>query len=144
MNAVSGANSWPNQGQGALHTLRFGLEPAAESPPMLWIERWSMRRGGLAYSKSKAHWTESHPGVSNEWDLKDWLFGYSVGGGVEYALSNSGWTVRAEAVYLQYRSELADPVSGSRFQMRVKNSDVIARLGLNYLFGAAAPMVARD
>lgn len=99
--------------------------------------------GGLAYSKSRAHWTENaHPGAVNEWDLKDWRWGYAIGGGIEYAVSNS-WTVRAEALYLQYGSDLADPVSGSRFQMRTKSSDLIARVGLNYLFGTAAPVIAR-
>jgi outer membrane immunogenic protein len=70
--------------------------------------------------------------------------GWTVGGGVEYALLN-GWSLKGEYLHLDFGTEgitthnLLDsgtfPVPGQPFTHTVKLTSDIARVGLNYNFG---------
>jgi outer membrane immunogenic protein len=71
----------------------------------------------------------------------DVKWGWTVGGGWEYAFA-SNWTVRAEYLFIDVektKAAVPSPASG-RFEW--DNHLHIARVGLNYRFGAA-PVVAR-
>jgi outer membrane immunogenic protein len=83
--------------------------------------------------------------------------GFTVGGGVEYALTPN-WTIKGEALYVDLQSSNAAftpllvgtagfPVvipDGAPFNVRWDNSLVVIRAGLNYKFNwAPAPIVAK-
>ena len=83
--------------------------------------------------------------------------GYAYGGGVEYAIPTSSFvnffkasavTVKAEFIHYDlgsYGTPVADPLTGGSYTARIRNLGNIARVGVNYKFGApaAAPVVAR-
>lgn len=64
-----------------------------------------------------------------------WQTGWTVGGGLEYAITNN-WTVRAEGLYVDLGTNQAtgiiDTSTGCRYGF--KNRYVLGRLGVNYKF----------
>ncbi len=64
-------------------------------------------------------------------DESKWKTGWTVGGGLEYALTNN-WTVRAEGLYVDLGSSSFISPSGCSFGF--KNSYALGRLGVNYKF----------
>jgi len=121
--------------------------------------------GGLAYGKIKntaASFVEAHEDVSGYSTGTDasgssnkWKAGWTVGAGMEYALNNN-WTVKAEGLYYNLQNS---KVAGAGVDWsctpscgddntytqitKFKNDGIVARLGLNYKFGAPAPVVAK-
>lgn len=96
--------------------------------------------GGLAFSNSRAFWNEAS---GAQWDWPGWNIGYAIGGGIEHAFSNPHWTIRLEALLLQFKQYTADHAttfdaicacSTLPFDMLVKNRDLIVRLGINYKY----------
>jgi outer membrane immunogenic protein len=58
--------------------------------------------------------------------------GWTVGGGLEYAITNN-WTVRAEGLYVDLGKSTSGPnCTGCRFGF--KNTYALGRVGLNYKF----------
>ena len=112
--------------------------------------------GGLAYGKVKnswaASWSYSPTETYNIVAQSDkWRFGWTVGAGVEQALSNN-WTVKLEGLYYDLGKkniaalETCDGVDcgvTNVYAQRVKNDGWLIRAGLNYKFGAPAPVVAK-
>jgi outer membrane immunogenic protein len=71
--------------------------------------------------------------------------GYTAGGGVETRLWNSNWTTKAEYLYVDLGSlALANPNNnGQIHSTTVAFHDNIVRVGLNYKFDWAHPVIAR-
>jgi len=67
-------------------------------------------------------------------DESKWKTGWTVGGGIEYALTNN-WTVRAEGLYVDLgRSNFIAPGNASGCSFGFKNAYALGRLGVNYKF----------
>ena len=98
--------------------------------------------GGLAYAKLKnsstfsmdtSYWSGSVTSTQSRWKT-----GWTVGGGMEYAL-NEHWSVKTEALYYNLGKKnftvyQEDNVSGLYHTGRVKTTGVIARVGVNFRF----------
>jgi outer membrane immunogenic protein len=89
--------------------------------------------GGLAYghveNRASFDQTSFYTASTDQWKT-----GWTVGGGVEYAVLNN-WTVRAEALYVDLGTTDANAPgcnAGCRFSF--KNHFTVGRLGLNYKF----------
>jgi opacity protein-like surface antigen len=97
--------------------------------------------GGLAFANVKNHVQDNDdPGLFN---VSKWRYGGIVGAGIEYALSDV-WSVKAEGLYYSLNKSSAlfrDLGRGGLYRARFKNNGVIARVGLNYKFGAPATAV---
>lgn len=60
--------------------------------------------------------------------------GWTVGGGLEYAFDNH-WSAKAEYLYVKFPDKTVALASGGyNFQFTFKDTDQIARIGLNYRF----------
>jgi outer membrane immunogenic protein len=57
--------------------------------------------------------------------------GWTIGGGLEYAITNN-WTVRAEGLYVDLGRSTSAPCTGCRFGF--KNTYGLGRIGLNFKF----------
>ncbi|WP_245332589.1 outer membrane protein [Bradyrhizobium erythrophlei] len=121
-----------------LWTLRPRLGFAANS----WL---IYATGGLAVTHLKGNFLFVDGFADTEAaSMSETRTGWTVGGGVEYALLN-GWSLKAEYLHLDFGTEemtthnLLDsgtfPVPGQPFTHRVKLTSDIARIGLNYNFG---------
>ncbi|MDB5643765.1 MAG: hypothetical protein JWN07_3082 [Hyphomicrobiales bacterium] len=98
--------------------------------------------GGLAYAKLKNSFTYeiNTPGYFGTTTASNnkWKTGWTLGGGMEYALTNN-WSVKTEALYYKlgkksYDSSFSDPNSFIVQAGNVKSTGVIGRVGLNYRF----------
>lgn len=74
-------------------------------------------------------------------------FGWTIGGGVEWALSDS-WSIKAEYLHVDLgtTSFLNGPVTIGRATFQSRNvpvTDEIFRVGLNYHFGWSGPVVPK-
>lgn len=84
--------------------------------------------GGLAYSDSSTQIATTF----GNWNWNDWNIGWAAGGGIEQALANNPrWSVRLEGLWLQFKRYDFEGGIPS-YPMRVQNSDLIIRIGLNY------------
>jgi outer membrane immunogenic protein len=97
--------------------------------------------GGLAFGDSDAQTTITIPGSQWSGSKGDTKFGYTLGAGLEYALTNN-WSVKAEYLYYDlgksnYSSPLiagpglGAPVFGTT---KAENRGNIVRAGINYRF----------
>lgn len=96
--------------------------------------------GGLAVGEVKNTFGVSIPGIyNNSWSGRDTEWGWTIGGGVEYALTNS---ISVKAEYLYYdlgdrNIHATDPISfpgGDFLNYKFKNTGDIVRGGLNFRF----------
>lgn len=89
--------------------------------------------GGLYWQRSKA--TISSPtylgpyGVS----VNDTSVGWTLGGGVEYALTNN-WSVKAEYLYARANPSFASTTSFGSVALKINGDVNIVRAGVNYKF----------
>jgi outer membrane immunogenic protein len=97
--------------------------------------------GGLAFADAKSTTTIAIPGSSWSGSKSDTKFGYTIGAGVEYAITNN-WSAKVEYLYYDlgkqnYSSPLVGgpglgaPVFGTT---KSENSGNIVRAGINYRF----------
>lgn len=73
------------------------------------------------------------------------MLGWSIGGGAEWAF-NPRWTIKAEYVFFDFGSvDTAGPSNapGEFYRQTIDVTAHTVRLGVNYRFGAPAPMVAK-
>ena len=121
--------------------------------------------GGLAFGQSTASFSEynvvAFPPVGVYVSSKRNV-GWTVGGGLEYALPGefSNWSIKVEYIYYDlgystgttyYSNQYQDPATGNYFPEssslsgKVLHNGNIVRAGLNYKFnfGAPAPVVAK-
>ena len=119
-----------------LWTLRPRLGVAANN----WL---FYATGGLALTKLKANWQFMDAANESEFtSLSKTRTGWTVGGGVEYALSNA-WSLKAEYLYLNFGDaqittnnilDGASPVPRQPVFHSVSLASNIVRVGLNYQF----------
>ena len=90
--------------------------------------------GGFAFTDSGANWDEAS---GAQWELDETRVGFAVGGGVEYALTDN-WTIKAEALYVDFGDDDADIENNEGgmedYTMSVDTTGAIARVGVNYKF----------
>ena len=97
--------------------------------------------GGLAYANVANSFLDVGCGVPCFLKSSDVKFGWTVGGGLEYAFAPN-WSVRAEYLFVDLEKNKKLDVScapACRFEW--ENRLNVARVGLNYKFGG--PVVAR-
>jgi len=109
------------------------------------MDRWLVYvTGGVAYGAPKnSASVVAGPGFAWGGGNDSTRFGYTIGGGAEYALTNN-WTAKVEYLYydLGKRNVTASPLNaataaafpGVSYQSRVENSGSIVRAGVNYKF----------
>jgi outer membrane immunogenic protein len=92
--------------------------------------------GGLAYAKLRNTFQNDTGYTWSEGD--DWRLGWTVGGGIEFALG-SNWTIKGEGLYYDLGKQ--DHVSnGFEFGetqaagLQDKTTGFVGRIGLNYIF----------
>ena len=91
--------------------------------------------GGLAYGHVNNYVKDNND--AGYWNGSKWRAGYTLGAGLEYAITNN-WSVKAEGLYYDLGRRtltFVDPASTtSIYPARFKTTGVIARLGVNYKF----------
>ncbi len=86
--------------------------------------------GGWAYGHVENSLTSALFPAANV-SLSNNRSGWTIGGGLEYAMTNN-WTIRAEGLYVDLGDSTGVSSVGCRWGF--KNTDTIGRLGLNYKF----------
>ena len=110
------------------------------------LDRWLVyATAGLAYGEVKSSAGVSGvqaPALNWAGNRSDVQVGYTVGGGVEYALTNN-WTIKAEYLYYDLGKETvrtipnaaaAATVPGVAYDTRIETKGQIVRAGINYKF----------
>jgi outer membrane immunogenic protein len=119
---------------------RAGVTPDAERKWLFYVT------GGLAVGESDYSFWWSNPGgapgrQAYALSSNQTLWGYSVGAGVEAAISGR-WTAKLEYLYVDLGTQSINTtdVDGAPFSVSNKVRDQIVRVGLNYRF--EGPVVA--
>jgi len=74
------------------------------------------------------------PGQPNiVFDTSGWRTGWTAGGGVEYAFTRN-WTVKAEALYVDFGNTDAPMLVDNTYRFRFKDTATIGRVGFNFKF----------
>ncbi len=97
--------------------------------------------GGLAYGEVKySNYTQFSPASVFEYSgsAEPWQVGWTVGGGIEYAITNN-WTIKGEYLYYDLGSEkyLAQPLAANppfAIGQKFETTGDIVRAGFNYKF----------
>ncbi|MGL4241646.1 MAG: outer membrane protein [Beijerinckiaceae bacterium] len=96
--------------------------------------------GGLAYGNHYAATSLSGFGAGWDGTKDDWKFGYTVGAGLEYAITNN-FSAKLEYLYYDlgkhdYASPQVSgaPIAGVFATTRAENKGNLVRVGLNYRF----------
>lgn len=122
-------------------TARLRLGVAAWERTLLYAT------GGLAIGRVGSSFLYVTNPANNTWfgERAHTRLGWTVGGGIEHALGNN-WSVKAEYLYIDLRSFTVDATRAAApdviFSADVHTRVHVARLGLNYRFGAQ-PVIAR-
>lgn len=110
-----------------------------------WDNALLYLKGGLAVGEVESH--SRFLSVNNRFDEREqgetkWQLGWTLGAGVEYALGNR-WSIRGEYMHFNLGTEafLIDNATdfdrlNNRTTANVKTQGDIARVGINYRFGA--------
>jgi outer membrane immunogenic protein len=111
--------------------------------------------GGLAVGHVKSSYSSVIAPVAPTnfaGSASDTRIGWTVGGGFEYAFTNN-WTAKVEYLYLDfdsfsYNSNFTpnppfSPPAGSTWTTDGRSREHVVRVGLNYKFGWASPVVAK-
>ena len=95
--------------------------------------------GGLATGHISHRVTDSVYPAS--WSSRAWRTGWTAATGVEFMLSPQ-LSVKGEALYFDLgETRTTYSVDGYDYPAQFRTDDVLARVGLNYRFGIAAPLV---
>lgn len=98
-------------------------------------DRWLLyAKGGAAWAHDKYEWNALPYADLNDTETR---FGWTVGGGIEWAFWNN-WSVRLEYDFYDFGTKtysFADSVSGLGTPIDVKNTISTVTLGVNYRFG---------
>jgi outer membrane immunogenic protein len=100
--------------------------------------------GGLAYAGVNTFISATNDGVSDSVSKETLALGWTVGGGLEYAISDR-WSLRTEYLYVDLgkQSLVEDAVSTYTATLGVETKANIVRAGVAYRFGAGEPIVAK-
>ena len=97
--------------------------------------------GGVAYANIKQTWTMDDTngnGISETFSSKTGRWGLVGGVGAEWAWTQN-WSIKSEVLYIRFREQTTsvfDDVSLRTVNFDHQDSMLVARLGLNYKFGA--------
>ena len=106
-----------------------------------WGPAMLYAKGGYAYSDNRENVTLAGLPVAFGFD-RSHRDGYTVGGGVEYLFSQN-WSAKAEYQYYDFgRSRFIAPAPLAAFG-NFRNDEHTVKVGLNYRFNWASPVVAR-
>ncbi|MDQ0475084.1 outer membrane protein [Labrys wisconsinensis] len=92
--------------------------------------------GGVIFADQGAHVVDNTTGASLVTNKTDVQTGWTVGGGVEYALTDN-WTVRGDFLYYDLgKKNVTGQLNGSSgtYGFSVNNTGELARLAVNYKF----------
>lgn len=95
--------------------------------------------GGVAFTNVKARLTDNILLLSDS--SNEWRTGWTAGAGVEYAFTNN-WSTKLEYLYVDTGKHWIGNVANA-YGTRETQSFHVVRAGLNYKFGAPAPVVAK-
>ncbi len=101
--------------------------------------------GGVAFAEFQSHYSAFNAaGATLNADLTHQRIGYTVGGGVEYAITTN-WSLRAEYRYSDFGSYVDTTAAAYGFNTRHKDIVQRATMGFSYKFETPtmAPVVAR-
>jgi outer membrane immunogenic protein len=105
--------------------------------------------GGLAYGRVTSSTGVFFPtsGDSYAGSIDNVRLGWTAGGGIEWAFAQN-WTAKAEYLYVdlgnvQYTDACVTFCIGNTYSSTVRTREHIARFGINYLFNAGPPVVAK-
>ncbi len=119
-----------------LGTLRARLGYSASDRLLIYVT------GGLAYGNPQNSGGVVAVGPGAQWagNSDKMRFGYTVGAGAEYALTNN-WTAKLEYLYYDLGKQTVTatqfagaPIAGVAYQARYENSGSLVRAGVNYKF----------
>ena len=108
--------------------------------------------GGVAFGKFETYETiTTNPSPRESWTQQQWRTGWTAGVGTEYAVANSGWSVRGEFLYTEFSRfntftnipATGIPGSDTFTNMSVNFHDYTGRVGIAYKFGGPAAVVAK-
>jgi outer membrane immunogenic protein len=126
--------------------LRVGYNPTPDW--LLYVT------GGLAYGESQYTFNFMQPGAAaNQFGSTATTYalrqsstniGYAVGFGGEYKLTRN-WSIKAEYLYVDLgkRTIVTTDIDGAPFRVGYSVNDHIGRVGINYAFDWAGPVVAK-
>jgi outer membrane immunogenic protein len=107
--------------------------------------------GGLAYGETSngtvtVNGAGAFPNVVFGSGGRGWRTGWTLGGGIEYAVTNN-WTIKGEYLHVDLGTSTTTYTGGGggalNYRVRHANTDDIIRVGVNYKFGGpAGPIVA--
>jgi outer membrane immunogenic protein len=93
--------------------------------------------GGLAFGDIDEDATFFYEGEDYSGSNSDTQWGWTIGGGVEYALTDN-WTIKAEYLFVDLDDSdftvTSDAVPGTSFRVEGDNQFSVVRLGVNYKF----------
>jgi outer membrane immunogenic protein len=98
--------------------------------------------GGAAWAGASSSLTFAGPAGAFSFSNSNTLQGWDVGGGIEYAFTPN-WVGRVEYRYYQFDNQNINPVFSTFTPIREQTTVNTVRVGLAYLFGAPAPVVAK-
>lgn len=99
---------------------------------------------GLAWVNTNTTYTDFTGAGTDIASFSTTRWGATAGFGAEFALGG-GWTVKGEALYIQtgqYQHQFFAPFNGGNFRFTNNDNIWVARVGLNYIFGAGGPVMA--
>ena len=79
-------------------------------------------------------------GAFEQFELSSNRWGWTVGAGSEWKFAPN-WSLKSEVLYInvkQYHDNFFSPVQNGNFRFTNNDSAVVARLGVNYIFGGRA------
>jgi outer membrane immunogenic protein len=144
-NAANLSHEWKFPWFGTVR-LRAGYNPTAN-----WLFYIT---GGLAYGRTEYSFNFFQPGAAaNQVGSTATTYalrhsstdiGYAVGFGGEYKLSRN-WSIKGEYLYVDLgrRTIVTTDIDGAPFRVGYSVRDHIARIGINYAFDWAGPIVAK-
>ena len=96
--------------------------------------------GGLAWANVNNTYTEAFfpGGPSEQFSFSSTRWGWTVGAGSEWKIMGN-WSLKSEVLYMQLKQQqdtFFSPNAGANFRFTNNDSAVVARVGLNYIFGA--------
>ena len=96
--------------------------------------------GGFAWGNVNTTYTQIFPGVNEQFSSSSTRYGWTVGAGSEWKIMGN-WSLKSEVLYMQLKQQqetFFSPNAGANFRFTNNDSAVIARVGLNYIFGVPA------
>jgi outer membrane immunogenic protein len=97
--------------------------------------------GGFAWGNVNNTYATQPAPFNEQFSFNTTRWGWTVGAGSEWKFAGN-WTLKSEVLYMQLKQQqdtFVSPVQlGNTFRFTNNDSAVVARMGINYIFGARA------